>query len=76
MKIQYCSRYGKYVSAYHCEFFNEGKDCMYYSDTRWNRIKDLMADRKRPKQDIGGVIKPLQCNLIGGEDRRQASQTA
>jgi hypothetical protein len=49
---------------------------MYYSDTRWNRIKDLMVDRKRPKQDIGGVIKPFQCNLIGGEDQRPANRTA
>ncbi len=27
MKVQYCSKYQKYVSAYHCEFFNEGATC-------------------------------------------------
>jgi hypothetical protein len=76
MRIQYCRKYEKYVSAQHCEFFNEGRDCRYYSSTRWNRIKDLLADGNRPKQDVHGIIKPFQCSLIAGEDRRLASQTA
>ncbi|GLI33064.1 hypothetical protein [Desulforhabdus amnigena] len=65
MIIQYCGKYEKYVSAYHCEFFNGGKGCRYYSNARWNRINDLLVDRNRPKQDVHGVIKPFRCSLIG-----------
>jgi hypothetical protein len=75
MKIQYCGKYEKYVSVYHCEFFNEGKDCKYYSSLRWNRIKDLLADCERPK-DVSSVIKPFQCNLFGGRDRHSVNRTA
>ena len=75
MKIQYCKKYEKYVSVHHCEFFNEGKDCEYYGSARWARIKDLLADRKRPKQDVDGIIKPFQCTLMGGRDQRSANRT-
>jgi hypothetical protein len=76
MRIRFCKKYEKYVSAQHCEFFNEGRDCKYYGNTRWNRIKDLLADRTRPKQDVHDISKPFQCKLIAGEDQRRASQTA
>jgi hypothetical protein len=64
MKILYCERLDKYVSAYHCEFFNDGKDCVHYSNVRWNRIKDLLRDRKRPKWNIQTVGKPFKCRLL------------
>lgn len=64
MRVKYCERYDKYVSAYHCEFFNEGEKCEYYTKARWNRIKDLLADRKRPKKDIIGIVKPHRCSLM------------
>ena len=61
MKIRYCNRYDKYVSAYHCEFFNEGRTCEFYENRRWNRLMDLMADQDRPKWDVRAVIKPFMC---------------
>ena len=66
MKVQYCSKYQKYVSAYHCEFFNEGATCEFYEDKKWNRLKDLKADRSRPKWDVCSVIKPYMCQIRPG----------
>ncbi len=76
MKVQYCGKYEKYVSAHHCEFFNEGKACKYYSNVRWERIKDLMADRRRPKRDVNGVIKPFQCSLLGRREQHSVNRTS
>lgn len=67
MKIKYCKKYEKYVSQQHCEFFNEGKDCEYFSNRTWSSIKDLLADENRPKWEVSAVIKPFQCSLL---DRR------
>lgn len=67
MKIMYCMKYEKYVSAKHCEFFNEGKNCPFYNSTQWNSIKDLLQDINRPKWEIGEVIKPFQCSLLDRE---------
>jgi hypothetical protein len=76
MKIQYCRKYEKYVSAHYCEFFNEGTGCRYYSSVRWNRLKDLLADGQRPKWNVDGIIKPFQCNLIGRRELRSVNRTA
>lgn len=67
MKIKYCKKYEKYVSQYHCELFNEGNKCPYYTVRTWNSIKELLTDPERPKWEIGEVIKPLQCKLIDRE---------
>jgi hypothetical protein len=67
MKIRYCKKYEKYVSQQHCEFFNEGSRCDFYSLTRWNSIKELLQDANRPKWGVNEVIKPFQCNLLGRE---------
>lgn len=64
MKIKYCKKYGKYVSQQHCEFFNDGKSCEYYSPAQWNSIKELMRDHNRPKWEINTVIKPFKCSLL------------
>ena len=66
MKVRYCGKYQKYVSVYHCEFFNEGKTCEFYENRRWNRLKDLIADRNRPKWDVRTVIKPYMCKVRSG----------
>lgn len=67
MKIKYCRRYSKYVSQQHCEFFNEGHGCDYYSSAQWNSIKDLLQDEDRPQREVNAIIKPFKCNLM---DRR------
>ncbi len=67
MKIKYCRRYSKYVSQQHCEFFNEGRGCDYYSSAQWNSIKDLLQDEDRPQREVNAIIKPFKCNLM---DRR------
>ncbi len=67
MKIRYCLKYEKYVSQQHCEFFNEGKDCEFYSSVSWNSIKDLLRDESRPKWEVNTVIKPFKCNLLDRE---------
>ena len=67
MKIMYCMKYEKYVSAKHCEFFNEGKNCPFYNSIQWNSIKDLFQDINRPKWEIGEVLKPFQCSLLDRE---------
>ena len=67
MKIRYCKKYEKYVSQQHCEFFNEGKGCEFYSTVSWNSIKDLLQDDDRPKWEINTVIKPFKCNLLDRE---------
>ena len=64
MKVRYCSNYDKYVSAFHCEFFNEGNECEFHETKTWDRIKDLRADRKRPKLELGTVVKPYRCGLM------------
>ncbi len=64
MRIKYCRKYEKYVSQQHCEFFNEGKECAFYSNKQWNSIKELLQDVDRPKWDVSEVIKPHQCNLL------------
>jgi hypothetical protein len=67
MKIKYCRRYSKYVSQQHCEFFNEGHVCEFYSPAQWNSIKDLLQDENRPQSEVNAIIKPYKCNLM---DRR------
>jgi len=64
MKIRYCKKYEKYVSQQHCEFFNEGKGCEFYSSTTWSSIKSLLRDENRPKWEVNAVIKPFKCNLL------------
>ncbi|MBP8645392.1 MAG: hypothetical protein KBH99_04635 [Syntrophobacteraceae bacterium] len=67
MKIQYCKKYEKYVSQQHCEFFNQGKDCDFYTPVSWNSIKDLLRDENRPKWEVNAVIKPFKCDLLDRE---------
>lgn len=74
MKIKYCRKYDKYVSQQHCEFFNEGDGCEYFSAHRWNSIKDLLQDEDRPRWDVDEVIKPYRCNLLGKELSSSASR--
>ncbi len=64
MKIKYCRKYEKYVSQQHCEFFNEGRNCDYYSAKTWNSIKDLLMDEDRPRWEVNAVIKPFKCDLL------------
>jgi hypothetical protein len=64
MKIKYCRRYNKYVSQQHCEFFNEGRGCEFYSSPQWSSIKDLLQDENRPQSEVSAVIKPYKCNLM------------
>lgn len=74
MKIKYCKKYEKYVSQQHCEFFNEGDSCEFYSPLRWSSIKDLMKDDDRPKWDANAIIKPFQCNLMNREILNQRNR--
>ncbi len=67
MKIKYCKKYEKYVSQQHCEFFNEGPDCEFYSPVCWTSIKHLLDDDSRPKWEVNAVIKPFHCNLLDRE---------
>jgi len=67
MKIKYCRKYEKYVSAQHCEFFNEGPRCEFYSASQWNSIKELLQDVNRPKWEVSEVIKPFKCSLLDRE---------
>jgi len=69
MKIKYCRRYSKYVSQQHCEFFNEGRGCDYYSPAQWNSIKDLSQDEHRPQREVDAIIKPFKCNLMDRQYR-------
>lgn len=64
MKIKYCRKSEKYVSRQHCEFFNEGVRCEFYSADRWNSMKDLLLDQDRPKWDVGAISKPFKCSLL------------
>jgi hypothetical protein len=64
MKIKYCSRYSKYVSQQHCEFFNGGDACGHSSQGRWKSIKDLVQDGGRPQREVNVILKPFQCNLM------------
>jgi hypothetical protein len=64
MKIKYCTRYSKYVSQQHCEFFNEGRGCDFYSVAQWNSIKDLLQDENRPRWEVNSIIKPFKCKLL------------
>ena len=75
MKIRHCRKYEKYVSQQHCEFFNEGKACEFYSANHWNSIKDLMQDVNRPKWEVNEVIKPLKCNLLDRESLHQMAMS-
>jgi hypothetical protein len=74
MKIRHCRKYEKYVSQQHCEFFNEGKACEFYSANHWNSIKDLLQDVNRPKWEVNEVIKPLKCNLLDRESLHQMAR--
>ncbi|MGA7874414.1 MAG: hypothetical protein WCA08_02030 [Desulfoferrobacter sp.] len=74
MKIKYCRKYEKYVSQQHCEFFNEGRNCEFYSTVQWNSIKQLMRDDNRPKWEINEVIKPFKCNLLDREYLNQMTR--
>lgn len=67
MKIKYCKKYEKYVSQQHCEFFNDGVKCEFYSPAVWNSIKELTQDIDRPKWEINTVIKPFKCDLLDRE---------
>jgi hypothetical protein len=75
MKIKYCKKYEKYVSLQHCEFFNEGNTCEFYSQIRWGSIKDLLKDEDRPKWDANAIIKPFKCNLMNRENLNQRIRT-
>lgn len=74
MKIRYCRKYEKYVSQQHCEFFNEGKGCEFYSSGSWSSIKDLLRDEDRPKWEVNEVIKPFKCNLLDRDYLNQVSR--
>lgn len=74
MKIKYCKKYEKYVSQQHCEFFNEGASCEFYSPVTWNSIKELLQDVNRPKWEVSEVIKPFKCNLLGREYLNEMSR--
>lgn len=74
MKIRYCRKYEKYVSQQHCEFFNEGKGCEFYSSASWSSIKDLLRDENRPKWEVNAVIKPFKCSLLGRDYLNQMSR--
>ena len=84
MKILYCRKHEKYVSKYHCEFFNEGAACPFYQGAAWNSRKELLADVNRPRWAVGEVIKPLKCSMLnraslqrrGGRRRRPSSHGA
>ncbi len=75
MKIKYCKKYEKYVSQQHCEFFNDGHTCEYYSPLRWSSIKDLLKDEDRPKWDANAIIKPFKCSLMNREILNQRSRS-
>ncbi len=75
MKIKYCKKYEKYVSEQHCEFFNEGHACEFYSALRWSSIKDLLKDQDRPKWDANAIIKPFKCNLMNRENLHQRARS-
>ncbi|MGO9017811.1 MAG: hypothetical protein ACLQVJ_05595 [Syntrophobacteraceae bacterium] len=75
MKIKYCKKYEKYVSEQHCEFFNEGNACEFYSQTSWPSIKDLHRDDDRPKWDVNAIIKPFKCNLMNRENTHQRNRS-
>ena len=74
MKIKYCKKYEKYVSERHCEFFNEGDSCEFYSQRSWASIKDLLRDEDRPKWDANVIIKPFQCSLMSRENTHQRNR--
>ncbi len=74
MKIKYCKKYEKYVSQQHCEFFNDGNSCEFYSASRWLSIKDLLKDEDRPKWDANAIIKPFHCNLMNRENLNQRNR--
>jgi hypothetical protein len=71
MKIKYCKKYENYVSEQHCEFFNDGNSCEFYSPTRWSSIKSLLRDGDRPRWNVSVVIKPFKCCLITRENTQQ-----
>jgi hypothetical protein len=75
MKIKYCRKYEKYVSEQHCEFFNEGSSCEFYSLARWSSIKNLLRDEDRPKWEVNVIIKPFKCNLMSRENAHQRSRS-
>jgi hypothetical protein len=74
MKIKYCKKYEKYVSQQHCEFFNDGAKCEYFSPSVWNSIKELMKDLERPKWEVNSVIKPFKCNLLNRENHNEITR--
>lgn len=74
MKIKYCKKYEKYVSQQHCEFFNEGHACEFYSPAWWSSIKNLLQDADRPKWDANAIIKPFKCNLMNREILNQRNR--
>lgn len=64
MKVMYCKKYLNYVSQFHCEAFNEGQDCPYYTDDKWRSIKDLLCDPERPIWEVGKIIRPFGCKIM------------
>ncbi|MFP5212990.1 MAG: hypothetical protein ACLGPL_06385 [Acidobacteriota bacterium] len=73
MRIKYCRKYEKYVSQQHCEFFNEGKHCGYYSAKTWHSIKELTGDQDRPKWNVNEIIKPYKCDMLDREHLNRLS---
>ncbi len=74
MKIKYCKKYEKYVSVQHCEFFNDGRSCEFYSETSWPSIKELLRDADRPKWEAIAIIKPFKCSLMSRENTHRRSR--
>ena len=75
MKILYCKKFEKYVSKYHCEAFNEGKNCPFYNGTTWNSIKDLLQDVSRPRWEVGEASKPLKCSILNRESLHERNRS-
>ena len=69
MKIRYCKKYEKYVSTSPCEHLNEGKKCPFFDPSNfWQSLAELEKDQNRPKWEIGKLLKPKQCALLGREE--------
>jgi hypothetical protein len=74
VKVKYCKKYEKYVSEQHCEFFNDGRFCEFYSATSWPSIKELLRDTDRPKWEANAIIKPFKCSLMSRENTHQRNR--
>ena len=74
MKIKYCKKYENYVSELHCEFFNDGNSCEFYSNAGWSSIKNLLGDGDRPRWNVSAIIKPFKCCLMSRENAQQMNR--